>query len=72
MPTWNEAAQAYKEDLVSHYEIGKNIGTVSGALQAYSDVIGSMSEYGTVESLKDYVLTQIDKYEEMLEEITND
>jgi hypothetical protein len=38
MPTWDEADAAYTSDLINHYEIGKVVGFVDGALSAYNDI----------------------------------
>ena len=72
MPTWEEAANAYKEDLINHYEIGNSIGFIEGSLHAYLDVLESMETAGTLDEVKEHVTREKVNYEKMMEETTND
>jgi hypothetical protein len=43
MLTWDEAFEAYKPDLITHYEIGRSTGLIDGALIAYKDVLTAIN-----------------------------
>jgi hypothetical protein len=72
MPTWDEAANAYKEDLISHYEIGNSIGFIEGSIQAYLDVLESMETAKDFDELAEHVNREKENYEKMMEETTNE
>ena len=72
MPTWDEAANAYKEDLINHYEIGNSIGFIEGSIQAYLDVLESMETAKDFDELSEHVSREKANYEKMMEETTNE
>jgi len=70
-PTWVEASKAFKEDLLNHFAIGKELGRLDGGLRAYSAVLDvvknqpSMSSKDLIphlESLVDTYLKELEKY----------
>lgn len=63
----------YSQDLINHYEIGKEIGFLDGAMMAYKDIRTAIDlEDGmTITELAELINLSIDKYEELLEKLSD-
>ncbi len=70
MPSWDEAHTAYLPDLINHYEIGKTVGFVDGALAAYTDIKTAISlePAPTITELQEILNKTIASYEAPMEE----
>lgn len=73
MPTWDEAAEAYKEALRDEFDLGKQLGFIDGALFAYEDILTAMSlePVTTLENLKQLVQNSVNNYKALNEELEN-
>jgi hypothetical protein len=69
MPTWDEAHESYKPDLINHYEIGKTVGFVDGQISAYNDIkyAINLDPEPTISELNDLLDNVIASFEADLE-----
>ena len=73
MPTWDDAAEAYKEALREEFDLGKQLGFIDGALFAYEDILEAMSlePVTTLDNLKQLVQNSVNNYKALNEELEN-